>query len=308
MATVSVIIPVYNAENFLARCLDSLRAQSFSDWEAICVDDGSKDGSAAILDGYGESDPRFRIMHKSNGGVSQARNDALELVSGEFLMFVDSDDFLHPQAMEICVAAALRDKSDLVAFTYDRGFRTRLAIRHFLGLGDPSTFRFRRYCPETVESRFTRDIFDWVTERSDGKVPGGPKRWAIKHCQPWRCLYRSSAVRHIRFIKGIIYEDFPWWSEVLLNIGSATIINLPLYYYYPNQTSYIASAQQQYRIRSLKTAIAAATELYGRKAGKSQLEAWQERFLEPFSEKLEKKIRRFGDAASRTGTSDTGRP
>ena len=179
MATVSVIIPVYNAENFLARCLDSLRAQSFSDWEAICVDDGSKDGSAAILDGYGESDPRFRIMHKSNGGVSQARNDALELVSGEFLMFVDSDDFLHPQAMEICVAAAIRDKSDLVAFTYDRGFRTRLAIRHFLGLGDPSAFRFRRYRPETVESRFTRDIFDWVTERSDGKVPGGPKRWAI---------------------------------------------------------------------------------------------------------------------------------
>ena len=308
MATVSVIIPVYNAENFIARCLDSLKAQSFSDWEAICVDDGSKDGSAAILDGYAESDPRFRIMHKSNGGVSQARNDALELATGEFLMFVDSDDFLHPQAMEICVDAALRDKSDLVAFTYDRGFRTKLVIRHFLGLGDPSSYRFRRYRPETVESRFTRDIFDWVTERSDGKVPGGPKRWAIKHCQPWRCLYRSSAVRHIRFIEGIIYEDFPWWSEVLLNIGSATIINLPLYCYYPNRTSYIASAQQQYWIRSLKTAIAAATELYGRKAGKRQLEAWQERFLEPFTEKLEKKIRRFGDQVSRTDTSDSGRP
>lgn len=302
MAAISVIIPVYNAENFLVRCLDSLRNQTFTDWEAVCVDDGSSDGSPALLDGYADSDARFRILHKSNGGVSAARNDALGLASGEFLMFVDSDDFLHPQAMEICLKAARRDKSDLVAFTYDRKYRTRLIIRHLLGIKDRSATSFRRYDPEAVESRFTGNIFDWVTERSDGKVPGGPAKWAVKHCQPWRCLYRSSAVREIKFIEGIIYEDFPWWSEVLLNIGRATIINLPLYYYYPNRTSYIASSKQQYRIRSLKTAIAAATALYESKAGDSQLEAWRERFLIPFTEKLEKKIRRYGDPASRADT------
>ena len=302
MATISVIIPVYNAEKFLTRCLGSLRAQTFADWEAICVDDGSKDGSAAVLDRHAASDSRFKILHKRNEGVSQARNDAMELISGEYLMFVDSDDFLHPQTMEICLAAARRDKSDLVAFTYDRSYRTRLMIRHFLGLKDPAEMDYRRYDAESVESVRTDNIFDWVTERSDGRVPGGPKRWAVKHCQPWRCLYRSSAVRHIRFIKGIIYEDFPWWGEVLLNISSATIINLPLYYYYPNSASYIASSKQQYRIRSLKIAIAAADRLYEGKAGNMQRQAWEERFMQPFTEKLEKKIRRYGAPSSEADT------
>ena len=78
MCKISVIIPVYNCEAFLSRCLDSLLAQSHSDWEAVCVNDGSKDGSAGILDRYAEADKRFKVIHKENGGVSQARNLALE--------------------------------------------------------------------------------------------------------------------------------------------------------------------------------------------------------------------------------------
>ena len=246
MATVSVIIPVYNTEKFLGRCLDSLRAQSFEDWEAVCVDDGSTDGSGPLLDSYADADPRIRVVHKANGGVSEARNLALGLIGGEYLTFVDSDDFLHPRALEISTAAARRDGSDLVAYTYDRKYRTRLIIRHALGLGDPAKVRFPEFAPSDTEGLLTDDIFSWVTEMSDGKVPGGDSRWAVKHCQPWRCLYRSDAVKNIRFIPGIIYEDFPWWGEVLLNVRSATILNLPLYYYYPNKMSYISSSSQQY--------------------------------------------------------------
>lgn len=299
MATVSVIIPVYNTDKFLGRCLDSLRAQSFEDWEAVCVDDGSTDGSGPLLDSYAAADPRIRVVHKANGGVSEARNLALGLIGGEYLTFVDSDDFLHHRALEITTAAARRDGSDLVAYTYDRKYRTRLIIRHALGLGDPAKVRFPEFAPSDTEGLLTDDIFSWVTEMSDGKVPGGDSRWAVKHCQPWRCLYRSDAVKNIRFIPGIIYEDFPWWGEVLLNVRSATILNLPLYYYYPNKMSYISSSSQQYRIRSLRVAITAAAQLYEKRADARQAEAWEERFMKPFSRKLEKKLRRCGRAASK---------
>ena len=97
MPRISVIIPVYNTEAYLKRCLDSLLGQSFPDWEAVCVDDGSTDASPAILDGYASRDRRFRVIHKQNEGASAARNTALTLVRGEYTLLMDSDDFLHPQ-------------------------------------------------------------------------------------------------------------------------------------------------------------------------------------------------------------------
>ncbi len=89
---VSIIIPVYNAEKWLPRCLDSLLNQSFKDFELILVDDGSTDGSGIICDSYSNSDNRVRVIHKSNGGVSSARNVALDLAEGEYITFCDADD------------------------------------------------------------------------------------------------------------------------------------------------------------------------------------------------------------------------
>ena len=88
----SVVIPVYNVAPYLRECLDSLRFQSFSDWEAVCVDDGSTDGSGAILDEYAAVDKRFRVVHQSNAGVSAARNVALKAVGGDYVTFLDGDD------------------------------------------------------------------------------------------------------------------------------------------------------------------------------------------------------------------------
>lgn len=126
------------------------------------------------------------------------------------------------------------------------------------------------------------DIFDWATEYShpDGREM---KRWAVKHCQPWRCLYRTDRIRHIGFIPGIIYEDFPWWSEVLLNVRRITIINLPLYYYY------IHSATRKFRIESLKVAVAAAEKLYETGVEASSKAKWEKNFLVPFKDKLRRK-------------------
>lgn len=96
---ISIIIPVYNAERFLRRCLNSVLNQSYSNWECIIVDDGSKDSSPAICDEYVKTDSRFKVIHKENGGVSRARNTGLSLVVGEWVTFVDSDDELALDAL-----------------------------------------------------------------------------------------------------------------------------------------------------------------------------------------------------------------
>jgi len=90
----SFIIPVYNVAPYLRECLDSIAAQTVTDWEAICVDDGSTDGSADILDAYGKKDARFRIIHQTNAGVGAARNRGLDAVRGEYFFFVDPDDLI----------------------------------------------------------------------------------------------------------------------------------------------------------------------------------------------------------------------
>lgn len=292
MSKVSIIIPVYNAEAFLHRCLDSILTQTHEDWEAICIDDGSKDSGGRILDAYASRDCRIRVVHQANAGVSSARNAALKLIGGKYVTFVDSDDFLHPQALEISVGIAERDGSDLVAYTYDRRYRTGLVIRHALSLPEPGEPRFVHFDPARVESFTTEDIFNCISEYSKASVEGCDKRWTVKHCQPWRCLYRTEAVKDIAFIKGIIYEDFPWWGAVLLNVRKASIINLPLYFYYPNRKSYILSSDQSYKIESLKVAIAAAEKVLSEGGDARQRELWDRHFVQPFKRKLEKKLRR----------------
>ena len=97
----SIIIPVYNVAPYLRECLDSVLKQTFTDWEAICVDDGSTDGSGAILDEYAAKDKRFRVIHQANAGVSAARNAALDVVIGEYICFVDADDVVNNNFLDV---------------------------------------------------------------------------------------------------------------------------------------------------------------------------------------------------------------
>lgn len=114
MPAVSVVIPVYNSAKYLRECLDSIIAQTFSDWEVVAVDDGSSDDSPAILDEYAAKDSRIKVIHKVNGGVSAARNDGLAAASGEYVLFVDSDDFLDKSALQVSYEEALRTGADVV--------------------------------------------------------------------------------------------------------------------------------------------------------------------------------------------------
>lgn len=112
---ISIIIPVYNTGGYLRRCLDSLKKQTFADFEAICVDDGSTDESPQLLDEYGAADARFRIIHQVNGGVSVARNTALDAARAPYVTMLDSDDWLAEDALLAMYEAVQRSGSDMVS-------------------------------------------------------------------------------------------------------------------------------------------------------------------------------------------------
>lgn len=103
MATISIIVPVYNTEQYLPRCIDSILNQSFTDFELLLIDDGSTDGSGRICDSYGERDNRIRVFHKENGGVSSARNVGLDNANGEWIYFVDSDDEVMEKGLQTLI-------------------------------------------------------------------------------------------------------------------------------------------------------------------------------------------------------------
>ena len=119
MPKISIVIPVYNVEKYLEKCLDSVEKQTLSDIEVIIVDDGSPDESFKIYEKYVERDPRFKALRKENGGVSRARNTGMELATGEYMLFIDSDDWMEEDACEILYNEAVAKRADMViADTY----------------------------------------------------------------------------------------------------------------------------------------------------------------------------------------------
>ena len=114
----SVVIPVYNVKDYLPKCIDSVLAQDFEDYEVILIDDGSTDGeSGAICDRYAAAHPeRIRAIHKPNGGVGEARNVGIEAAQGEYLIFIDSDDYIAPNMFRVLADAVARFGSDIIGF------------------------------------------------------------------------------------------------------------------------------------------------------------------------------------------------
>lgn len=282
---ISVIIPIYNVEKYLQRALESLLKQTISSWEAVLVDDGSTDRCGKIADEYARRDSRFKVLHQDNQGVSKARNAGMAQAVGKYLLFLDPDDFFHPQLMELCLRTAEAEDADMVAFTYHHPYRTINKIRHFLHLPD-SKPRFKTY--GDVKYVTTDNIFDYATEYSHPKDID--RRWAVKHCQPCFKMYRREIVSKIPFIEGIRFEDFPWWSEVLLRVGRCAILNLPLYYYYPNPKSFLLSSDSKQQAHHLAQSIEAARKAY-EDAPAEKKRLWESRFLTPFLHYLEKKNR-----------------
>ena len=278
---ISIIIPMYNVEKYLRRCLDSVLNQTFTDWTAICVDDGGPDKSGSIAEEYAARDKRFIVVHKENGGLSDARNAGFPYAKGKYIMYLDSDDFIHPQTMEIAYNAIEQNKSDIASFQYDRMYRPRLMIRHFLHMDTdnvvPRSMK-KRYDIKKIKTKTVDDVFELATERTHNKN-NPDRKWLIKHCQVWKNIYKKSLIEDIPFIKGILFEDFPWWSAVMLKNPRVTVVPLPLYYYIPNFGGIVLSAKQLRIMKCLCVGIKSAYELYSEKATDDQMKKWQSQFM-----------------------------
>jgi len=187
MPKVSVIIPVYNAEKYLAECLGSVLAQTLRDIEIICIDDGSKDRSGEILDAYAAKDSRIVVVHQANAGPSAARNNGIDLANGDSLQFVDSDDTIDPTLCEKAVAAADQRQADMTFHFYEN---THLVVS-------------RNYF-ETLKQVVERNpVFHVDNQTLDENVV------LTSVAPPWAKLWRTEFVKrnNIRFPVGVCHED-----------------------------------------------------------------------------------------------------
>ena len=260
---IDIIIPVYNVEPYLRRCLNSILKQTYRHWRAICIDDGSTDGCPAILGEYAAKDSRIMVVHQANGGLSHARNEGMAIADAEYVMFVDSDDFIHPQTLELAVKLIKRDGTDMVSWYKDVIYiNIQLRLMHKLKMNTINVRPWRmpfRYSLKLSKSVVTDDA---LKHASDWRHPD--IKYPIKHCYVWRHLFKRSLIKDIKFIKGLKFEDLPWWSELLIKPVKATITHLPLYYYYVNRKSISKATEGVERLMAQLKGLSYALRLWSR--------------------------------------------
>ena len=279
---ISVVIPVYNVEKYLHTCLDSVLNQTFSDWEAICVNDGSTDLCPQILEKYARRDKRIRIISQKNRGLSMARNAGIARARGDYILFLDSDDFIHPQTMEIAISQIMANNADLFLFSQHKEFHIRAKQKMLAGqdVSDViSDTDFRMYDINKIHGFYTERLLFHCTERNH--------TWRVLHPVHRHCfvvvgLYRRELIADLKFIPGIIFEDFVWWSELLLRRPKAVITNLPLYFYVPNPGSILNSSKMLRMADSLMFGLQYTYDLYSEHATVYELSHFQREFLWPF--------------------------
>lgn len=205
--SISVIVPVYNVEKFLARCVDSILSQTYEDLEVILVDDGAKDASGRICDEYAEKDSRVKVIHKENGGLSSARNAGIDAATGTYLAFVDSDDWIEPEAYQHMLGLMKKYGAKLVcAGRYDVDGAT----------GEKSV----GLCPQKEECISAEEmvgrIFLW-----DG-------------CDSSACdkLYHRALFETFRYPHGKVCEDVATTYKIVLEAERVVMCDRPIYNYY----------------------------------------------------------------------------
>lgn len=208
---ITAIMPVYNVENFIGKCIESLQAQTLTEWELIAVDDGSPDNSGAICDEYAKADSRITVIHKENGGAPSARNTAIPMAKGEYLYFVDSDDWAEPTMFEDMYKKAKENDAQLVVAGYyidtyysDTEFYDQeqsLPSRDFASQRD-----FREY----AHNMFDKNLL----------------------YTPWNKLFQRKYIEdnNIRF-KNTFWDDFPFNLDVVRDVERVVLMEEKYYHF-----------------------------------------------------------------------------
>ncbi len=205
-ALISVIVPIYNVEKYLPRCIDSLIHQSYANLEIILVDDGSPDNCPAICDDYATKDSRIQVIHKENGGLSDARNVGFDRSTGEYVAFIDSDDYVHPQMLEILYRLLLEEHSEIAVCNF-QPFSETAPEDHFEAI--------------QTESLSGMDAAKRLYQR----------KYATQTVVAWDKLYCRHIIAKNRFIVGKFNEDEFFSYKALIQASKVTFTSQKLYYY-----------------------------------------------------------------------------
>ena len=218
MDTISVIVPVYNVEKYISQCLDSIINQTYSNIEIICVNDGTRDGSRKILEEYRKKDSRIKIIDKKNGGLSSARNAGLEVAQGEYISFIDSDDWIEETMIEKLYRNITSLDTDIAicgVHQYDEKKKE---------IDDSNKYYTLEYFDKSFDNR------SFTYEET--------KPFIMDVCvMAWNKLYRRSLIdqEQARFPDGLIFEDGPFFFTLFFKARGVSIVREYLYYYRVNR-------------------------------------------------------------------------
>lgn len=247
---ISVIVPVYKVEAYLERCVNSIRNQSYTNLEIILVDDGSPDRCGAMCDAMAFEDPRIRVVHKQNGGLSSARNAGLDIMTGDYVGFVDSDDWILPQMYETLYHRLLQERAQI------------------------SCCGIARHDGEAVLSYFCSDLQTRFTlSREESMIELGRNyRVTNSVCDK---LYQSDLFHELRMKVGILYEDSQIQPYLLHRAQRITYTAEPLYIYFQSQNSILRgkiSAKHYDCIEAMKERIGFFQKYYPSAVASAQAE------------------------------------
>lgn len=218
MAKVSVIVPVYKVEKYIHRCVDSILNQTYRNLEVILVNDGSPDNCGKIVDQYAEKDNRIIVIHKENGGLSDARNAAMNCATGEYTLFVDSDDWLDGKMIEEMVNTSLFYQADIVQSAFYYAYEGHLLYDN-------------RYFSRNDQSVVLGN------EALMKELVIGEK---VKNFA-WGKLYKTSLIKDLPFKKGVLFEDAFWAHHVMERVNTYVITHNPMCYYMQRNDSIVAN-------------------------------------------------------------------
>ncbi len=219
---ISVIVPVYNVENYLKQCLDSILCQTFSNIEIICVNDGSTDGSRRILEEYKRKDSRIIIADKQNGGLSSARNAGMRIARGGFISFVDSDDWIEPDMLEKLYNSIVKLNTDIAI----------CAVHRYDEAGQKTDDTDPYYTLGYFDKSFDNRAFSYKDA----------KPFLMDVCvTAWNKLYRRSLIEKCSawYPEGLIFEDGPFFFSIFFKTQRVSIVRDFLYYYRINRKNSI---------------------------------------------------------------------
>lgn len=242
---ISVIIPVFNMCDSLESTLQSVIAQTYSDLEIVCVDDGSTDGSHEVVESWAEKDSRIRVVSRQNGGLSAARNSGLDVATGEYVAFLDAGDVLHKKAFEILLGALTSSKADVaVSKCFVKAKSQQLASKKLSADLVEKPKIFSSDCPLV-------DILKYKYVLSSA-------------CNK---LYRRKSVGTLRFQEGIFFEDWPFVTKVFGGINKFAMVESPLYGYVMQDGSITRSDFSERKILSYVAGIESVNEYFLQRGG-----------------------------------------